>query len=116
MTLINLGIGLNRGQNSDVVPSIGETMEGVVNGEGETSARAAEAQAEGEETDAAAQEQADEAEMEAESEPDDRQLMALVVEELEERFPGEEGEEKIRQILQLMRDSIQGTNGQEASG
>ena len=36
-------------------------------------------------------------------EPDDRQLLSLIIEELEERFSGEEGEAKIEKILATMR-------------
>ena len=53
-------------------------------------------------------------------EPDDRQLLSLIIEELEERFSGEEGEAKIEKILDTMRTEYEraqvtvaanGTNG-----
>ncbi|KAK5065256.1 hypothetical protein LTR84_001094 [Exophiala bonariae] len=42
---------------------------------------------------------------EEEPEQDDRQLLSLVIEELDERFPGDEGSAKIDNILQVMKDS-----------
>lgn len=77
LMLINLGIGTPR--------PTGQQVPAETNGEGD------------EEEAAAGEEQ---------PEPDDRQLLSLVVEELEERYPGEEGEAQIDTILQIMRDAF----------
>ncbi|EXJ82853.1 hypothetical protein A1O3_06668 [Capronia epimyces CBS 606.96] len=74
--LINLGVGLPRNQ----ISRPGADAE---NGEA----------AEADEEDAADEVQ----------EPDDRQLLSIVIEELEDRFPGEEGEAKVEKILETMR-------------
>lgn len=94
--LINLGVGLPRTQYS-------QPAAGAANG------------ADGDEE----QEEAEEVQ-----EPDDRQLLSIVIEELEERFSGEEGEAKVEKILETMRaefDKAQasangdGVNGNEAT-
>ena len=91
--LINLGIGTPR--------TAAARISSDVNGEGEENTAAEEEQ----------------------PEPDDRQLLSLVVEELEERYPGEEGEAQIDSILQIMRDAFDqakassaGQNGTAVNG
>lgn len=83
LTIINLGIGTPRKTPQE------EPVEEAasVNGAGEQSEEAME-------------------EEEVSHEPDDRQLLSLVVEELEERYPGDEGEAQIDKILQIMRDAF----------
>lgn len=51
-----------------------------------------------------------------EDDTDGRELLRLVVDSLDERFPGDEGEEKILAMLKVLRDcialpSVNGTNG-----
>ena len=99
--MVNLGIGTPRNQGAQT-----STDAEAMNGD-------AEEQAEG----------AEEEEEEAPPEADDRQLLSLVIEELEERFAGDEGEEKINEILQTVRDefdraqsSIAGQNGVVTNG
>ena len=78
--LVNLGIGLPRKQNPQAAA---DTDASLANGELE--------EIKGEQADEEGQES------------DDRQLLSLVIEELEERFPGEQGEAKAEQILQTMK-------------
>lgn len=96
LVLINLGIGLPRNQSP---PKEAET-----NGESE--------------------EPDEEAAEDAQEEPDDRQLLSLVIEEVDDRFPGDEGEDKIQKILETMRAEFDrasakattnGTNGTHPS-
>lgn len=92
--LINLGAGTQRNGSQ---PKVADAALPSVNGDGD-----------GEEVgeDAAEEEQ----------EQDDRQLLSLVVEELEERFPGEEGEAIIDNILQIMKDAyekVKASNGDQ---
>ncbi|KIX03218.1 uncharacterized protein Z518_06770 [Rhinocladiella mackenziei CBS 650.93] len=98
LMLINLGVGLPRNQYSQAAAA--ETETGATNGDVE----------EGNE-EAAAQEV---------QEPDDRQLLSLVIEELEERFPGEQGEAKMEKILQTMKAEFDrahaATNGHGTKG
>jgi len=79
--LINLGVGIQRNGNQQKSDDASSPS---INGNGEEL---------GEET------------AEAEQEQDDRQLLSLAVEELEERFPGEEGEAMVDNILQIMKDA-----------
>ncbi|EXJ87747.1 hypothetical protein A1O1_04673 [Capronia coronata CBS 617.96] len=69
---------------------------------------------------AAAEDGEEENEAEEVQEPDDRQLLSIVIEELEDRFPGEEGEAKIEKILQTMRTEFNraqaATKANEANG
>ncbi|KAK7892369.1 hypothetical protein LTR67_007465 [Exophiala xenobiotica] len=73
-TLINLGVGLPRNQPASKPEGADDAME-----------------------------VDEEQPAEDVEEPDDRQLLSLIVEELEERFSGEEGEAKIEKILNTMR-------------
>ena len=79
--VINLGIGTPR--TATLSESVEETAP--VNGDEEENGERAE---------------------EEQHEPDDRQLLSLVVEELEERYPGEKGEAQIDKILQIMKDAF----------
>lgn len=83
LMLINLGVGAQSNGNQQ---KAGDAAPPSVNGNGEEL---------GEEA------------AEEEQEQDDRQLLSLVVEELEERFPGEEGETMVDKILQIMKDAYQ---------
>lgn len=83
--LINLGVGLPRNQSSK--PGVNDESAAASNGE---------------EEEAAGEEEEEEEEEEAQ-EPDDRSLLSLVIEEVEDRFPGEQGEAKIDRILETMR-------------
>jgi hypothetical protein len=90
--LINLGVGAQRNGSQ---PKGADAALPSVNGDGEELGE-----------DAAEEEQ----------EQDDRQLLSLVVEELEERFPGEEGEAIIDNILQIMKDAydnVKASNGDQ---
>ena len=97
--LVNLGVGLPRNLNTQ---ASADTDTAAANGElGEANG------------DQAAEEV---------QESDDRQLLSLVIEELEERLPGEQGEAKVEKILQTMktefdraqaRTNPNGTNGAE---
>ncbi|KIV79346.1 hypothetical protein PV11_06912 [Exophiala sideris] len=58
----------------------------------------------------------------AQDEPDDRQLLSLVIEEVDDRFSGEQGEDKIQKIIETMRTEFDkatattdGTNGTHPS-
>lgn len=79
LVLINLGVGLPRSQSSQPAT---EADGGEIEGDPEDSEPPP-----GEE----------------EQEIDDRQLLSLVIEELDERFAGDQGEAKIEKILQTMR-------------
>ncbi|KEF61447.1 uncharacterized protein A1O9_03013 [Exophiala aquamarina CBS 119918] len=83
LMLINLGVGAHRNGSQQ---KAGDAAPPSFNGNGEEL---------GEEA------------AEVEQEQDDRQLLSLVVEELEERFPGEEGEAMIDSILQIIKDAYQ---------
>lgn len=90
--LVNLGVGTPRNGNQ---PKVADAALPSVNGDGEEFGE-----------DAAEEEQ----------EQDDHQLLSLVVEELEERFPGEEGEAMIDNILQILKDAydqVQASNGDQ---
>ncbi|OQV03363.1 hypothetical protein CLAIMM_08414 [Cladophialophora immunda] len=55
---------------------------------------------------------------EGEEEPpesDDRQFLSLVIEEMEERFSGEEGEAQVQQILETMREEYNRAHATHAS-
>jgi hypothetical protein len=101
--MVNLGIGTARNQGAQTnADADAEAM----NGDAEEEAEGAEGEDE-----------------EAPPEADDRQLLSLVIEELEERFAGDEGEEKINEILQTVKDefdrarsSVAGQNGVITNG
>lgn len=77
--LINLGVGLPTAQSTQKSVEAGDGMD--VDGEG--------------------------AGEDAAEEPDYRQMLSLIVEELEDRFPGDEGEAKIQKIFDTMRNEYQ---------
>ncbi|KAH0832593.1 hypothetical protein AYO21_06014 [Fonsecaea monophora] len=106
--LINLGLGLPRGQQLRQTTDGDEQAERV-NGEGD-----------GDEDDGGGDADVNGVDGTAEGdeepqEPDDRQFLSLVIEELEERFPGEEGEAKIQQILETMREEYNRAHAANAS-
>lgn len=78
--LINLGAGLPRNQYTQPVL---EAETGEANGN--------------------ADEDNEETTADDVQEPDDRQLLSLVIEELDERFPGEQGEAQIERILKTVK-------------
>ena len=81
--LVNLGVGLPRTQPTQITAT---TENGATNGE--TDEANGEPDAE-------------------EVEPDDRQLLSLVIEELEERYAGEQGDAKIEKILKAMKTEFE---------
>lgn len=82
LMLINLGVGTQRSGSQQATSGAAPS----VNGDGK---------------------EHDEEMAEEEPEGDDRQLLSLVVEELEERFPGDEGSAVIDNIVQIMKDSYE---------
>ncbi|KAI1616701.1 hypothetical protein EDD36DRAFT_415587 [Exophiala viscosa] len=94
LVLINLGVGLPRNQPTE--------KEAEINGD--------------------AEEPNEEGAEDAQEEPDDRQLLSLVIEEVDDRFSGEQGEDKIQKVIETMRSEFDkakattnGTNGSKAS-
>ncbi|EXJ56372.1 uncharacterized protein A1O5_12639 [Cladophialophora psammophila CBS 110553] len=109
LMLINLGLGLPRGQQQQQAADDNAQMEGVT-GEGDD--------VDDDDDAAAADETNGQRTAEGEEEPldpDDRQFLSLVVEELEERFPGEEGEAQIQKILETMREEYNRAHAMHAS-
>ncbi|OAP59254.1 hypothetical protein AYL99_06552 [Fonsecaea erecta] len=104
--LINLGLGLPRGQQRQKAADEDTQAQGV-NGEGDHD--------DNDHDDDAAAGQIPVEEEEEPAEPDDRQFLSLVIEELEERFPGEEGEVQVQQILETMREEYNRAHATHAS-
>lgn len=81
--LINLGVGRQRSGSQQTNSGAAAPS---VNGDGDG-------------------EEPDEEMAEEEPEQDDRQLLSLVIEEFDERFPGDEGAAMIDDILHIMKES-----------
>ncbi|KIX99971.1 uncharacterized protein Z520_04609 [Fonsecaea multimorphosa CBS 102226] len=106
--LINLGLGLPRGQQQQQNADEDDQAQDV-NGEGDNNDDVDDhAPADGVDGQIPA-------EGEEQPEPDDRQFLSLVIEELEERFPGEEGEAQVQQILETMREEYNRAHAAHAS-
>jgi hypothetical protein len=52
---------------------------------------------------------------EAAYQPSDMELLSCVIEELEERFPGDEGQERIQEIVQTIREEYERAQSIHAS-
>jgi hypothetical protein len=52
---------------------------------------------------------------EAEYQPSDMELLSCVIEELEERFPGDDGQERIQKIVQTIREEYERAQSIHAS-
>ncbi|KIW23710.1 uncharacterized protein PV07_11889 [Cladophialophora immunda] len=105
LVLINLGLGLPRGQQLATDENAPEER---VNGEGD------DINDDGVGADGVDGQIAAEGEEEP-PESDDRQFLSLVIEEMEERFSGEEGEAQVQQILETMREEYNRAHATHAS-
>ena len=103
--MINLGVGLPRGYKVPQQPQDAD-VDDDVNDEEEDAGGANEA---GENEDQPA------GEVMVLHEPDDTQILLVVVEELYERFPGEEGQEQIQKILETMKQEFDHAHSIHAS-
>ena len=104
MTIINLGIGLDRSELPKVNGTISSGAENVQQ-PGDDQAMSTEDEDQTQAPNSPTLVATDAADVET-SEAYHQYLLSRVVENMEERFPGEEGEEKIQQILGVLKECI----------
>ncbi|KIW65945.1 hypothetical protein PV04_08158 [Phialophora macrospora] len=109
--MINLGVGLARGYeqqpfmngDQDNVNTVSSSIESAAANENAgTSGDEEQPNPEGQEDEAAYQ-------------PSDLELLSCVVEELDDRFPGDEGQEQIQKIVQTIREEYERAQSKHAS-
>ncbi|ETI25632.1 hypothetical protein G647_02406 [Cladophialophora carrionii CBS 160.54] len=110
--MVNLGVGLARGYEQQ--PSANGGRDGdmkAVSGTAESTSGNENAGTSGDEEQHEPVGEGDEAAYQ----PSDMELLSCVIEEFEDRFPGDEGQEQIQKIVQLIRDEYQSAQTKHAA-
>lgn len=115
--LVNLGIGVGEASSAANGDAGGEDLNGDSNGvddHDEDDKPHVKREGPGDEANGEAEdEEAGDAEEEGAESSLDRMLFGLVVEEADERFSGDEGEQRITEVLGIIKETINGTKENE---